>query len=472
MDEIVSLYQSVFGCDPISVVPIAGEGSNRKYFRVNGSNGSCIATIGTSLKENDAFIYLSQYFSKRLLPVPEVIAIDQEHLSYIQTDVGSVSLYDLIRTYGPESENVEPMLNRMMEMLPRFHYSIDGSFDADKCFPRQSMDERALMWDLNYFKYSFLKPVGLEFDEDRLEDDFRQLVSLAASNIDHTLMLRDFQSRNVMIFDGNPSVIDFQGARMGDGLYDVASFVWQARAGFSLELKKRLVATYRHAVAEYTGKEPVDFDQRLSIMVLVRLLQVLGAYGFRGFFERKSRFLDSIPTAVASLHEAIGNLPNGILPYLREVISHVAGLPFLQKRESLSGLTVCVMSFSYKKGIPEDRSGNGGGFVFDCRAMHNPGRYDEYKHLTGLDKPVIDFLEDRGEIQRFLSGCYDLVDSSVDCYIRRGFSDLMVCFGCTGGRHRSVYCAEHMARYLNDKYGVRVRMIHREQNIDITLEPK
>jgi len=288
-------------------------------------------------------------------------------------------------------------------------------------------------------------------------------------------MYRDFQSRNVMIKDDKPFFIDFQGGRRGPFEYDVVSFLWQAKAAFPKVLKDELIDVYLKAVAKYVEVDTERFKSALKEFVLLRTLQVLGAYGFRGKFERKSHFLQSIPYALANLEDLL-DTPCENYPYLnrilRELIAHEKEMSVSVKKVSdiVSSLTVTVTSFSYKKGIPEDTSGNGGGFVFDCRAMENPGRYAEYKTLTGLDKPVIDFLESRGEIQQFLEHCYALVDPSVQCYDSRGFTSLMVNFGCTGGQHRSVYSAQHLAEHIKKRFpNVTVHLIHREQNIDVIL---
>lgn len=466
MQRINNLYAQCFGTEPTSVTAIAGEGSSRKYYLLDGVK-RCVATIGLQRRENEAFIYLSEYFRHRGLPVPEVYAVSDDMMVYLQEDVGDKSVYDELCAYNGDAALIESLLTKIMRILPRFHYCVGEDFDSSKCYPLPAMDRQAVMWDLNYFKYCFLKPVGIEFDEPALEKDFIYLADQLSDNPDSTLLLRDFQSRNVMLdSENNPSVIDFQGARLGDGLYDIASFVWQARANYSSDIKQRLVESYRNAVVELTGSEPKDFQRRLDMMVFFRTLQVLGAYGFRGYVQGKAKFVASIPGAIVNLREVLSDLPTDFCPYLVGVLKEMVSLPSLQPVVDGDGLTVTVMSFSYKKGLPTDNSGNGGGFVFDCRGMHNPGRYEQYKPLTGRDRAVIDFLEERGEIQQFLSSCYSLVDASVECYLRRGFSSLMVCFGCTGGRHRSVYSAEHMADHLAQKFGVKVHLIHREQDID------
>jgi hypothetical protein len=290
-----------------------------------------------------------------------------------------------------------------------------------------------------------------------------------------TFLYRDFQARNVMLdAEGNPCFIDFQGGRKGPLEYDVASFLWQASAHYSTNLRNELIEVYLDALSEYIEVDKVLFHKRLRLFVLFRTLQVLGAYGFRGYFERKKHFLESIPSAIENLSAL---LAGGVCdyPYLHSVLQQLVSLPSLQPKKTAISildkdekkeLVVRVFSFSYKKGIPEDISGNGGGYVFDCRSTHNPGRYEPYKKLTGLDESVIQFLEDDGEILTFLESVYQLADVHVARYLERGFTDLMFSFGCTGGQHRSVYSAQHLAEHLHAKFGVKVCLCHREQGIE------
>jgi hypothetical protein len=284
-------------------------------------------------------------------------------------------------------------------------------------------------------------------------------------------MYRDFQSRNVMLKDGEPWLIDFQGGRKGPFYYDVASFLWQAKANFPESLRKELVGEYIDALRKYIPVDENYFREQLRHFVLFRTLQVLGAYGFRGYFEKKPHFIQSVPYAIENLRKLLAE-PFAEYPYLNDLLNRLVNLKQFSDELQKRALTVKVMSFAYKKGIPNDTSGNGGGYVFDCRAVNNPGKYERYKPFTGLDEQVIKFLEDDGEILEFLEHSYALVDSSVKRYMERGFSNLMVCFGCTGGQHRSVYCAQHMAEHLNKKFGVKVELVHREQNIEQTFKAK
>ena len=385
-------------------------------------------------------------------------------MSYTQEDLGDTLLFD----------NLDPtLLERTIRALAHIQVVGARDFDWSYCFPVPAFDERSVRWDLNYFKYCFLKGTQIEFSEPRLENDFDTLVKnvLSPFAIRHsTFLYRDFQSRNVMIKDGQPYFIDFQGGRRGPTQYDVASFLWQAKANLAPELREKLIEDYLDELEKISNlQSPISnrdaWKASLPHFVLLRTLQVLGAYGYRGYFERKQHFLESIPLALKNLKEVLTGLPE--YAYLRELAENLSGKAGLSVKRSMlcqrSGLVITIYSFSFKRGIPVDESGNGGGYVFDCRSTHNPGKYDQYKQMTGLDQPVIDFLEQDGEILTFLQSVYALVDHHVARFIERDFTNLQVSFGCTGGQHRSVYCAEHLAAHLHEKFNVKIHLIHRER---------
>ncbi|MDE5786098.1 MAG: phosphotransferase, partial [Duncaniella sp.] len=335
------------------------------------------------------------------------------------------------------------------------------------CYPIAAMDRQAIMWDLNYFKYCFLKNTPVEFSESRLEEDFNRLADeLAVKDDERTFMLRDFQSRNVLIDDEDRvTIIDYQGGRRGPVEYDLASFAWQARAKFSAEMRDRIVEMYLDAASAYKKIDHEAFRVRLRKYVFLRQVQTLGAYGYRGLVQQKAHFVRSIPQALSNLRETIP----GSYPYLAGVLKEMIAV-MEPEFEHPARLVVKVGSFSFMQGIPSDMTGNGGGFVFDCRGLPNPGRYDEYKKLTGRDPAVIEFLEKCPEILRFVEAAETMTEISVKTYLDRGFSSLMINFGCTGGRHRSVYCAEQVARYISSHYDVDVLLTHREQNITELLQ--
>jgi len=534
MEKLLQLYKQWKGAQPLITEKLPGAGSNREYYRLVDDEGhSVIGSIGTSRDENHAFVYLARHFKRRQLPVPEVLAVDDDELRYLQTDLGTVSLFDAIRggrqAGGRYTLKEQDLLKQTIRELPNIQLRGARGLDFSNCYPQPAFDQDSVLFDLNYFKYCFLKATEIDFHELKLEADFRLLAKdLTAAGDEQCFLYRDFQARNVMLYPpptppvregrpntynmssppvregvgvGQPYFIDFQGGRRGPYYYDLASFLWQASAKYPHKLRRELVYEYYNALKQYTEvPSPHKFVERLALFVLFRQLQVLGAYGFRGYFERKQHFIESIPPAMQNLRELLHDRAFPY-PYLVELLQRLTELPQYRQIETTTAradgykttdnnpykphpqdgpatfskydaqgpLVVRVFSFSYGKGIPQDESGNGGGYVFDCRSTHNPGRYEPYKKLTGLDEPVIRFLEDDGEILTFLDSVYKLADAHVRRYIQRGFTSLMFSFGCTGGQHRSVYSAQHLAEHIHKKFGVEVRICHREQNIRQTL---
>ena len=470
-EQIKNLYRTYTGHEAEEVTELPSSGSNRRYFRLHGPQ-TLIGVSGTSIEENRAFIYMADHFRQKGLPVPEVYAQSNDQSFYLQEDLGDTLLFDAIEKGRKSSvfdESEKTLLRQTITKLPEIQFMGSDGFDFSYCYPQEEFNQRSILWDLNYFKYCFLKATGMEFQENRLEDDFLKMSDVLLRNQSATFMYRDFQSRNVMIRDGQPWFIDFQGGRKGPVYYDVASFLWQAKAKYPDSLRKELLQEYMEALRKYQPIDESYFYSQLRHLVLIRTLQVLGAYGFRGYFEKKPHFIQSVPYAIENLRELLKEeYPE--YPYLCNVLRELTGLKQFTDDLKKRQLTVKVMSFAYKKGIPDDSTGNGGGYVFDCRAVNNPGKYERYKPFTGLDEPVITFLEEDGEILRFLDHVYALVDASVKRYMERGFSNLSVCFGCTGGQHRSVYSAQHLAEHLNQKFGVKVELVHREQNIEHTFE--
>ena len=404
-EELDELLRHYAGCGQQSVNRLTAAGSNRVYYRFVLPDGRTIVGVeGTNADENSAFLTIGRHLRNVGLPVPEILAVSDSGMCYLLQDLGDESLFDLMesaRTSGTFDSCRISLLEKVMRLLPDFQFKGGDGLDFSVCFPCQSFDRRSIFWDLNYFKYSFLKATGLEFHEARLEDDFERLAAVLLADAPYdTFMYRDFQARNVMVSDGEPWFIDFQGGRRGPVEYDVASFLWQARAAYPSELREHLIDTYLESLARYRKVSASAFRKGLMHFVLFRTLQVLGAYGFRGYFERKQHFIESIPPAIDNLKELLDSgVGSKEYPYLVEVLKGLVDLPQFKPQVAADDkLTVRVMSFSYRKGgIPQDTSGNGGGFVFDCRAMHNPGKYDQYKGITGADAPVIEFLESQGD---------------------------------------------------------------------------
>lgn len=492
---LVALFADVYGIEPENITALSGAGSNRQYFRLSsvssvGQKCTAIGVIGEDHKENHAFITLAHHMSIHSLAVPRVLAVSEDEMCYLQQDLGSISLYDKIAACQKQvrwDESTVSLLHKVMSDLPKIQFETAKDYDFEHDVTRQSrFDEMGIFWDFNYFKYCFLKPCNIPFDEVALEEEFHQLSSLLLSIADkqpsRSFLYRDFQSRNVMILDNIPYYIDFQGGFEGPCYYDVASFLWQARAGYDESLREQLLHTYHDSLQKYVVESYSLFIEHLQPFVFFRLIQVLGAYGFRGLFERKAMFLSPIRQAL----QLIQSLPADFIasyPTLCQLINQINQLPQFSATTGEQRLRIRVTSFSFKKGLPDDPTGNGGGFVFDCRAPHNPGRYKEYKQLTGLDQPVIDFLEGRAHdydheklgteltMPEYLEHVYGIVDPAVETYLKRGFTSLMVSFGCTGGRHRSVYGAQHTAEHLHKKYpDAIIELWHREQGIHEILD--
>ncbi|MDR2810301.1 MAG: phosphotransferase [Tannerellaceae bacterium] len=470
-DQLKKLYHTHTGSGAKDVTELPSSGSNRRYFRLTGAQ-SVIGVYGSSPEENRAFVYMASHFRKKALPVPEVYGHTGNYLFYLQEDLGDTLLFHAIEK-GRKScvfdETERRLLRKTITLLPAIQYRGAEDMDFSYCYPQPTFNLRSVLWDLNYFKYCFLKATGMDFQEDNLEDDFRRMSETLLCDSSDTFLYRDFQSRNVMIKDGAPWFIDFQGGRRGPVYYDVASFLWQAKANFTDDLRRELLSDYMQALGRFRPVDEENFLQRLRHFVLFRTLQVLGAYGFRGYFEKKPHFIQSVPFAIENLRQLLRE-DYAEYPYLCSVLRELTGLKQFSDDIRKRTLEVKIVSFAYKKGIPNDPAGNGGGFVFDCRAVNNPGKYERYNHFTGLDEPVIRFLEEEGEIAAFLHHVYGMVEASVKRYMERGFTNLMVCFGCTGGQHRSVYSAQRLAEHLHRRFGVKIHLTHREQNIEQIFE--
>ena len=445
------------------VKKLAGGGSPRRYYRLQSGDLSAIGVAGDDISENESFLNLDKCLKRNGINVPEIYNIGEGGKYYLIEDLGDVSLFSLL-----DSTDGLRLARKALEILVKIQSIPENEWINETGF--KPFSSRLVRWDLNYFKYDYLKPSGLPFDEEKLEDDFDLLDSrLNHAEIYSGLMYRDFQSRNIMVKEGDLYFIDFQGARKGPMAYDAVSFIWQAKAPFTFTQREELGEFYADLLSRM-GYDKSKVKRELDLMLVFRTLQVLGAYGFRGLIERKPHFIESLPLAIQNLKyiESKGLLND--YPEISRIAKNLMAATTDNENENEQGLIVSVGSFSFKKGYPEQIKGNGGGFMFDCRGIHNPGRYEEYKQLTGRDKEVINFLEKTNEASDFIKKAVDIVSPSIERYLQRGFTSLQVGFGCTGGRHRSVYCAEKFARAIKKMYPeIRVHLLHREQNISETL---
>ena len=473
-DELQQLFERTFSdhINDIQSLPISG--SDRRYFRLIGGNHQAIGAYSTDDNENKAFVGFTNHFHSKGVRVPEIYADDLKKSIYLLEDLGDETLLKFLnkeRIGAAFPEAVKIKYKKVVQDLAYLQTEGAKGLDYSLCFPTATFDRRSMLWDCNYFKYYFLKLSQLPYNEQLLDEDFRRLTNYLGRCEADFFVYRDFQARNIMLKGDTPYYIDYQGGRQGALQYDLASLLYQAKASLPHDLRAELVEDYMEVASKYTNIEPKSFLRYYYAFVLIRCVQVLGAYGFRGLYERKSHFLTSIPYALDNVEWLLDNNKVRLkLPHLKSILRALTQSEYLKsigkKSDKADGLTVTVSSFSYRRGIPEDYSGNGGGYVFDCRAIHNPGRYTPYKKLTGRDQPVIDFLLEKSHIQDFLNHAYGVVDKSIDDYLARNFSHLMVSFGCTGGQHRSVYSADQMVRHIKRKYpSVNIKLQHVEQEL-------
>ena len=468
-ENIKELFKKFNTTAILRIEKIPQSGSDRTYFRIYCENEkSYIATFSNNIKENNAFIYFSNHFKKINAPVPEVFAVNEEGNIYIQEDFGDVSLLNVLESNGQNELSLN-LFKKSLNALANLQINGDENLDYTQCITSKEFGQQAILSDLLYFKYYFLDTLKIPYDKEKLINEFEAISNYLAHADHKCFMFRDFQSRNIMVNDNEVYFIDYQGGMKGALQYDVASLLWQAKANLTDQWKDDLLQYYMDCV-DAQFDEPLDrtiFINQYNGYVLIRLLQVLGAYGFRGLFERKAHFLTSIPLALSNLKWFLQNKKIGIsFPVFEELLKLVVTDDMIKHFETTKAneqtpLTVKIQSFSYlKNGYPKDETKNGGGYVFDCRGILNPGRIDEYKTQSGQDKPVKDFLEQQTLMPKFLNSIYDIVDITVEDYIKRGFESLEINFGCTGGQHRSVYAAEAVSRHLKNKFGVKTILAH------------
>jgi aminoglycoside/choline kinase family phosphotransferase len=469
MNVLEELFEQHFHSAPARYQPLQGQlgGSGRRIIRLANETSTAIGVLHAVREENLAFLEFSRHFRRHGLPVPEIYGDDLSRGAYLEEDLGDTTLFEFLsdRRDGEAVGNeAVDAYRRVVQTLPRFQVEAGRDLNYKVCYPRSSFDRQSITWDLNYFKYYFLRLAGVPFNEQGMEDDFGRLTRFLLSADRDYFLYRDFQSRNIMLREGQPYFVDYQGGRRGALQYDIASLLYDAKADLPPQLRLELLDCYLDALSGFLQVNRGQFMRHYYAYVYVRIMQALGAYGFRGFYERKAHFLQSVPFALKNLRWLLHNVELPIsLPTLTEAFRNMLGSEKLQNLAAEPALvTVRVFSFSFHKGMPPDETGNGGGFVFDTRSITNPGREEQFRRLTGLDAPVAEFLSQQESVHQYLANVYSLVDASVSSYQRRGYRHLMVSFGCTGGQHRSVYMAEQLAKHLAGISGVDVVVQHRE----------
>jgi len=465
-DALRELFRARFGADADTLVPVRADGSSRKIYRLSNPKTAVIGVLNDDAKENRAFIEFSKHFLRNGIPVPEFYAENADATAYLEEDLGDTTLFQFLgkrRTPAGFPPEVVSAYHDVVRWLPKMQITAGATIDDKWCYPRKSFDKQSMLWDLNYFKYYFLTLGGIPFHEERLEEDFQVYADYLLAAERKFFLCRDFQSRNVMLKDGKPYFIDYQGGRRGALQYDIASLLYDAKADVPFDLRDELLDLYIAEASKLTPIDKAEFKKFFPGFVLIRIMQAMGAYGLRGFHEKKPLFLQSIPYAIRNIEHvlATSGLPVEV-PELTAVFKRLVGSSALRTFGSAKlKLTVRIQSFSYKHGMPKDSGSHGGGYVLDCRCLPNPGRQIEFKTQSGLDAPVIAFLSKEDSVDRWARSAFSLIDQAVEDYGRRNFSDLSVAFGCTGGQHRSVYLAERLAKHLRDQ-GVSVVVSHRE----------
>ena len=471
-NTLATLVRSV-EMEPTDIKAIAESGSSRKYFRIETAQGPVMGAYNANVEENEAFFYLTEHFGALGLSVPRLLAINGQRDCYLQSDFGDETLFGCIQRdllTGSYGDRTKQLIRQSLEQLVRFQIEGHQGLDYSKVYPMPCFDKSAVMDDLDYFKYYFVKPqAAVLFNETRLKAEFSRFADFICQAGNRGFMYRDFQSRNIMVHREKPCFIDYQGGREGPLQYDVVSLLYQVKAQMPQALRDEMLAYYKQALSAYIDPNAIDFDRYYPAFVYLRLMQVLGAYGFRGLIQKKAHFIESIPFALKELKTWNESNPLSDYPELESVIHQVVGLldyDAFTPKTAPQHLTVTVNSFSFKKGYPDDFSGNGGGFVFDCRALPNPGREPRFKTKTGRDWEVVEYLEAKPQTHVFLDHVKAIVGQSIDNYLERHFNNLMLSFGCTGGQHRSVYFAQNIADWIRKTYPtVIVKVNHLEQHI-------
>lgn len=466
ISSISELFKEWSGKSPEIIKKMPETTSGRKYYRLQAGNTSAIGVYNNNKRENDAFIYLSFQLKKHNVNVPAVYKVNDNKGIYLIQDFGDITLYKYLEDMRGE-KNFDNLAiktyRKVIDEMPKIQIKASEDMDFGICYPRAEFDYQSIMWDLNYFKYYFLKLAGVKFDEQYLEDDFQVFAKYLLEADCNYFLYRDFQSRNIMIKDDKLYFIDYQGGRRGALQYDLASLLFEAKTQLTGELRQELLDYYIKINSKERSFNSKEFIKYYPAYILVRIIQAMGAYGYRGYYERKNFYLRSIPYAVRNIEWLSGNFNIGIkTPELFDCLKQIINSEALREYDdNQTELTVSVNSFSYRYGIPQDNSGNGGGFVFDCRALPNPGRHPQFSQFTGKDKPVIDFLKKEEEVTKFIDNTYSIIESSIKNYKERNFTDLMVNFGCTGGRHRSVYFAEKIAERIKGNFNIKIKLRHR-----------
>ncbi len=313
MEILKELFERHFRSPVERVQPLQGQlgGSGRSIIRLSSEKFSAIGVRYAVREENLAFLEFSRHFRRHGLAVPQIYAEDLSRDAYLEEDLGNTTLFEFLSDHR-DGEDVAPQVveayRKVVTALPRFQIEAGRDLNYKICYPRASFDRQSIAWDLNYFKYYFLRLAGIPFNEQALENDFGRLTKLLLTADRDYFLYRDFQSRNVMLRDGAPFFLDYQGGRKGALQYDIASLLYDAKADLPPELRRQLLDHYLDELAGFIDLDREAFMRHFYAYVYVRIMQSLGAYGFRGFYERKAHFLQSVPFALKNVRWLLHNV--------------------------------------------------------------------------------------------------------------------------------------------------------------------
>lgn len=452
------------GTAPGIITRLPQSGSDRVYFRLLYGDEHVIGAYNPSREENDAFVGFSNHFRSKGLPVPEIYVYYPDERVYFLEDLGDSNLFTWLAQRSDEerfNQETEALFLTVASDLVRIQTEGIKGLDLSLCYPHRSFDRQSMVWDLNYYKYMFLKLIGAPFNEIKLERDFEALTRFLLDAGQEYFLFRDFQTANIMIRDGKPWYIDYQGGRLGAPQYDIASLVYDAKAYIPSGIREKTLERHLDLFAAATGKPRESLAKYSGAFTLIRLMQALGAFGFRGLHENKPTFSESIVPAVELMNDLLwGGKLHIDLPELTKASESV---PLQRKYRILSHyqelVKINIESFSYVRG----RSVNydtGSGFVFDCRGLRNPVLESDLRERTGLDPEVAEFFGNDDEAVAFAGDCSNIIRNTLPMMRRKGILEIHAAFGCVGGQHRSVWCAARVASMLSAMPGVTVTVNH------------
>jgi aminoglycoside/choline kinase family phosphotransferase len=326
---ILEGYREIFGNSDLKITALPGSGSDRKYFRIEAGGKTLIGAYNPVPEENEAFIGFTEHFAAKGLNVPEIYGYLPDKHIYFLSDLGDINLYKWLKG-RPDitnfNEETKDLFRRILDHLILFQTIGVEGLNLDLCYPHRSFDRQSMMWDMNYFKYMLLKFLAVPFNERRLEHDFNSLADYLLQAGQDYFLYRDFQSANIMIKDDEPWFIDYQGGRKGAPQYDVASLLYDAKIPMLASNRDELLRYYVGKFCAVSHEDEHKFAGYFAGFSMIRIMQALGAFGFRGLYEQKPTFTESIVPGVNLLQEVIMTAEINLrLPELHNSVRLISG---------------------------------------------------------------------------------------------------------------------------------------------------